>query len=63
MKTLDMTLDLTREQRDAWALIRPIIRPHIRKLYHVYRNATPEQQEALVAANKIFGAVMDWLGE
>ena len=63
MNTIDMTLNLTREQRDAWALIRPIIRPHIRKLYRVYWDATPEKQEALVAANKIFGAVMDWVGE
>ena len=58
-----MTLDLTREQRDAWALIRPIIRPHVRKLYRLYRDAPPDKQEALKAANPIFGAIMDWLGE
>ena len=58
-----MTLTLTKEQRDAWALIRPIIRPHIRKLSRVYLDATPEKQAELRAANKIFDAAMDWVGE
>ena len=63
MKTIDMTLVLTKEQRDAWALIRPIIRPHIRKLYRVYQNATPEKQAELRLHSPIFDAVMTWLGE
>ena len=58
-----MRLTLTTAQRNAWTTIKPVLLPYLRKIFRLYRNATPEQQAALRAHNPILDAVCDMLGE
>lgn len=62
MITVDLRLTLTTAQRNAWVLVRPVIKAYLAKVFRIYRNATPEQKSILLAHNPVLAAVVDMLG-
>lgn len=60
---VDLRITLTTAQRNAWLLVRPILKAYLVKVFRLYRHATPEQQAVLRAHNPVLDAVLDMLGE
>ena len=63
MISIDLRLSLTSAQRTAWATIGPILHGYLRKIFRVYRQATPEQRADLLAHNAVLAAIVDALDE
>jgi hypothetical protein len=63
LTAVSLVVSLTTEQRDAWTIVRPLLRAYLRKCFRLYQAATPDQRTALLAHNPILAAVIDMLGD
>jgi hypothetical protein len=63
MITVDLTINLTTTQRNAWNLIRPLLKAYLIKIFRIYRNAPEEKKAELRLHNPVLDAVLDMLGE
>ena len=63
MININLGITLTTAQRNAWNLIRPIIKTYLAKIFRVYREASDEKKAELRAHNPVPDAVLDMLGE
>ena len=63
MTNIDLRITLTTAQRNAWLLIRPVVKTYLAKVFRIYRNANDGQKAELRAHNPVLDAVLDMLGE
>jgi hypothetical protein len=63
MTSIDLGITLTTAQRNAWNLIRPILKTYLVKIFRIYRAASDEKKAELRAHNPVLDAVIDMLGE
>lgn len=61
---IDLRIDgLTNTQKQALQTAAPLIRNWLRKIFRVYRRATPEQKAWLIEHNTILARIVEGLGE
>ncbi len=63
MINIDLRINLTSQQRNAWDTIRPILKAYLAKIFRVYRNAPDEKKAELRVHNPVLDAILDMLGE
>jgi hypothetical protein len=60
---IDLRVTLTAAQRNAWSVIRPVVKAYLAKVWRVYRACPDERKGELLAHNPILAAVVDMLGD
>jgi hypothetical protein len=60
---IDLRVTLTTQERQAWQIVRPILKAYLTKIFRLYRHATPAQKEELLAHNPILAAVVEMVGD
>lgn len=63
MTQIDLRIDLTPTQLNAWAIIKPLLKAYLAKIFRIYRNAPDDKKDELRAHNPILNQILDALGE
>ena len=59
---IDLRINLTTAQRNAWTTIRPVVKTYLARIWRVYRACPDDRKAELLAHNPILAAVVDMLG-
>jgi hypothetical protein len=60
---IDLTPNLTAQERQAWQVIRPKLKTYLTKIWRVYRRANDAQRQLLLEHNPILAALVEMTGD